>query len=86
MTLLEMPERTAPLCVVVISRRGDGTIKAELQDVPVTVIEHTGHDVQSRVEQIAAWVKEAASDLERQAAGYSLDAARAALTPKETKE
>ena len=56
------------LCVIAVYRQPDGAIRAQISDMPVKVIEATGHDVPSRMREVADWIAAGAEYVRGEAA------------------
>jgi len=73
MKIHALPNREGShLCTITLVRRPDGSIAAQLVEMPPELIETTGEDVASRVDIIAHWLLDGAADMERQAAEWAL--------------
>ncbi len=70
MSVVAFPEQSSLLCVVSVHRRGDGSTKCVIEDMPALVIERTGVDVSTRLDEIANWLDQAAADVREQAGKY----------------
>ena len=66
----ELPDVGAYLLTVALYRRGDGTTKATLTDMPAAVIDAAGDHPANRLRHVGRLLWEAAEDMLRQAANY----------------